>query len=355
MNQNLCAIFLLCALSGVALAQGPSHAPNKAGKPNNNWLTDPEGKFPTPLEQDSWTACRGITINYTDGRPPVSVPAPAGVQVTLDYYNTAGSGYHGGHEVIGDGRPNITVTSAITQTTDDTGCVTWNYEWPGFAGYLTLEANWPQFTYPPGTPAAGITRPASPYGENLYAKNLRVDPTTGFSSPFIPYPDNQSINKPQSLHTDQFHPSGVRFLGSDIAANIETASFGYGAEMAGLGIPDLIDLWRASLPDGGINDDSIGTVVGFFDVSWLPAQWTENPVGDEVDIVNPASSMNPLVQEIGPVYMMRAMALQGCYPGKFPPGTIVELPANGRANYWLEQPTIHFACGPAPLGSIHVH
>ena len=330
MNRfNALALFLAVCLS----CFGQSKPPFPSGMPSNTYTQT------AYVKTDSNGTYQVCAVAYINGNPSLIPNVP----VTVDTYTTQYSGYHA-HEVDpNSGRPQlkwlngaVAGTNTATGITGQDGCAYFGTQLPAFAGFYTLEVNFSPVVI------LGQLRYFPTKGINVYARETSPDVRGG--GQFIPYPDNQTINRPQSEMDpiSPYHENAFRrYLDRLTASQLTVASQDYANSTAATNSNDLISVIRGSLPDGGIFDEDW---VYEYPGTWHDTLFEEHAHGYEVDIVNPAvyTVLHPAPPASDEVLLAKAVSQAGCNAGQREPVTGVALPDIW--GYWQLQEYWHLAC-----------
>lgn len=322
---------LLTFIAVAAMVMAQSQPPNASGSPNNAWPNDPQGYYFAPDAQISTQVCAWVIVNGN-----VYVPVP-NTPVTLSTYTTQFSGWHS-HEVSPSGRPQAIILGSPSAYTGSNGCYTWQVEFPGIAGWYTFQAHFSP------VPFDGLIVYQADKGINNYVKySDTVGPGHG---DLVPYPDNPTINMPQSLYVDVGHDSASRFLQPFVEQAVVGASTAYVSDSAiELGVTDRIDVYRASLPDGGLADNES---YSYGAANWEARAWEEHARGSELDVVNPSyGTYNSAKTNFVDVALVDLQKQANCIVGSREPGTDSKM--SDPFGYWVGQYYIHIVCAPAPL------
>lgn len=325
---------------------------------SNPWPTDPQGYKFYP-DADVTYSSRAFR---NDGTGIPGIP----FKYTVKQYG--GQGYHT-HEtavVTVVTRHPPTFLASATGVTNANGIAETSLELNGYAGWYTVCA---QFGDP--------TDIRKVLGERCVNNNTRYttrSPTFGAAEvPLVRYPGGlqetfqQDVNMPQTMHVDSRHvsvsapglPGGskvgvtqnqdgytTRWVTPLAGAQLFTASSTYKSLTANDNNADLLDVTRASLPDGGVYDNDVTGVVpgaGGQILDWDTRVFEEHARGVEMDITipYPQSRVNR---------MFEALYSAGCKPGiNTPEG--VRIPANPPDSYWGTQGAVHVTCSGGLLGT----
>lgn len=326
-HQNMKTLLLLTFMALVSANAQPQG-------PTNQWPTV-AGPYPGGSGAAQYCAYRVVT---TSEGLPTWVKAP-GVAVNLAITDLVASGYHT-HEVFGPARPVPSVSEDSQQDTDSSGCATWHFRLPAFAGWYTVVA-----TPSPGFPAKGYNSRAYFYTQD----------STGIH-PLEAYEDNTYYNRAQIAHADPDHEdanghSVTYYMTHNTAVAVRNASYSYKLwTIAWSKTVDFMDIARASLPDGGAMDN-LGP--GYSPDGWKFYPWvaweTEpaelHAVGTEIDVVNPGYISYDHAE-----HMIAALFGYGCRLGALTPEGFQLY--RGKTNYWLTKDIMHFSCGHSPIAAM---
>jgi hypothetical protein len=348
LNLAVCATAIMSSM----YAQG--QPPNRLGLPNNPYgaaVNIPTLGTRTLVA----TACStALSVGWSQNLCSPGYYPIAGAVVNMLTYTTCGSGYHGHDANCHTARPQAAISTPLQQVADGNGNAFYSVSLPGYAGYYTFEA---RFASMFGNSVAGLNYYGKDWDEWV-ADELGI-PQVGPQSPFVNYLVDPNVNTP-SIYSDFGHSNQIIYMDSEVSNAVENASLSYAQRsIQFLGFYDRMMIIRASLPDGGTNDDfSVLLSNGTSEWAGTTPLWTENASGDSVDIRNPAISsigsgfpatgVNPAV----PYLITLAMGKYKCYLGQFPISFTMQPSLQvgvGRNNYWNNQPIMHFVCGNAPF------
>ncbi len=355
MKVSITRIFALLTLTAACVAQPPQNFPG-VELMSNPYPTDPQGYNFFP-DADVTYASRAFR---NDGSPIPGIP----YHYSIKQY--AGWGYHT-HEVEHGtfiSRHDPTFLSGQEGVTDANGFANANVELNGYAGGYTICA---KFTDPNNVLVVlgercvnNITRYYTGFGTGKQF----LERYSGGLAPF----DGSSVNQPQSIHGDARHKSaatasnnqcglggGPVICTDEYATRWVThlthlallgASSRYKQNATIIGYPDMLDVTRASLPDGGVYDNdkySIAPGNGNAILDWDTRVFEEHARGNEADI---AISTTPLQST-----QFEALYFANCKPG-------INEPTGGRISYnppdpyWKTQGVVHVTCGGFPGGGL---
>lgn len=339
------------ALLGVSNSFAQGQPPNRIGLPNNSW-----GLAQNVATLDTRTliatACSTAqSVGWSHNYCPSGYYPNAGIPTFLTSYTTCGSGYHGHDANCNTARPQATKSPSGFQYSDQNGDTSWTVSLPGYAGYYTFEAT---FTFMQGPGVKGINYYGADYDD--WATNEDGLPTMS-TGPLVNYILDPNVNFP-SPYLDFGHSTKIYYMDVEVSQALELASVKYATRsLALLGYFDHIMLVRASLPDGGINDD-YSVVLNGGTSAWngTTPMYMESADGAELDIKNPVLSPTgqapPGISGISPQLIDLSMSQYKCYLSAYPASFIQQPTFTNyvqRQSYWFSQPMMHYACGVQPL------
>jgi len=319
---------------------------------NNNWPTDPQGLKFFPDSKVSYVS----RLTRTDGTGVSGVP----YHYTIKQY--AGQGFHTHETANGTvlSRPYAAFipSTALPSggengTSDAQGYMVANVEFNNFAGWYTVCVT-------------------NAYGERCVNNNTRYFTQQNgyplylerYTGGLPPYESSNSVNRPQSQHVDSRHSVSsapesqnlsyifegytTRWVTHDAHLRLLAMSSQYKTLTAQQNVADLLDLTRASLPDGGIYDNDVAGVApgnGNTTLDWDTRVYEEHQHGVEADVVVPSGTLR---QDI----FFAGTTSSGCYLGKYKPTSELIYTGTGLSeqtqieNFWRTQGVAHVSCKP---------
>ena len=328
LTAALCGLFLF----GTLYAQGRD--PGPTGLPNNNYVY---ALHREPGDEAIVITCAQVIDNNTGN--VYRVPGALGHLSTYYVYKS------GGHTHDSNGafplRPPATILSNNPQYTGSDGCINWTVQLPAYAGFYTFEVIFDPIVF------YGDRVTPLKAGINFWSRVYGLDGRL-----MTPYPNNPTINVDQSFNPDDTHTNNSRYLDDATGVAVLDASQQYKTDSSTkLGVIDRLNIYRGSLPEGGLSDNFANLVAydTAYDGKWFVEQWEEHARGVEVDVINPSWATGSPASAVYLAFI--DMQAKGCTPGIHAPGGIVEM--SDPYDYWMHQSYIHFACKPAPLPRMH--
>lgn len=308
-SLSIRCVYILLSATVAAIAQNPQ----------NPWPNDPQGFHYYPDDLIEFQYCAFLTSKN------VVMPEP-GVPFVLTSRVLPASGWHA-HEVQLLGpppRPQGNWLDGSTKITGPDGCAKSRFQFPGLAGWYTLEA----------TPTNLIYKTK---GINFYAKYY-----TGAGDNLAFYPDDSTVNVPAGFHIDDGHSDFSRNVTQTVANRIHNTSVNYLVRLNNAGLSlDRVDVFRCSIPDGGIADNEVYGVY-----PWTTRLWEEHSQGTECDLVNPAFQRSGQDATDHFNALFQAMNANGCVPGNNIPGSPNTVSG---LDFWRGKNLMHVVCDSAPL------
>ncbi len=330
---------------------------------NNSWPSDPQGYNFYPDASVTYTA--RITNNNGVGL--------VGYPYTYTVKQYAGQGGHSHETANGTvlSRPGIAFIpgpglpdGGETGVTDSQGYLVANIELNGFSGWYTVCATVSQlYTKCVNNNTRYST---AGLGHQVYLER--------YAGGLPPYDSPGTVNKPQADHDDLRHvltqpPGGggnsqitvayaTRWCTAFTHLQLLGASASYKSGTAAAGLPDLADVTRISLPDGGVYDNDIAGIApgtGNPLLNWDARVFEEHQRGVEADIVVPIGSARQNI-------LFASLTAANCKPGIFKPtsekisnSSDLAIQKAEEENYWRGQGIMHVTCkaGQSLRGGTH--
>ncbi len=318
---------------------------------DNTWPTDPQGYNFYP---DAFVAFQSRIFRTPSG---VGIP---GIPWKFTVKQYGGQGFHT-HETANGTvvtRPNaVFVSGNGTGVTGADGTATVDLEFNGYAGWYTICTKFGDPNDVRIVLAERCVNINTRYTTGGFNGSGRI-PLVRYTGGLQPFASNE-VNQPQTLHWDSRHvsansstqPGGgpvgsqnvdgytTRWVTATAGAQLFAASSLYKDTTYNDGLPDLLDVTRASLPDGGAYDNDVAGVApgaGGPVLDWDTRVNEEHSRGVEVDITIPSYPSRQTRE-------FEALYFSGCKPGiNEPYGARISF--NPPDPFWKTQGVVHVSC-----------